>query len=121
MFLNFSIKPLRLSAYLGLFTSCLSVLALICILIDKIWIEPGWPAGIPTLLASIVLFAGLELMILGLIGEYLGRLYLDQTGTPQYVVRYTIQVGSEGERSHRRPPDDKDRAERNVVPIQVAT
>jgi len=60
-------------------------------------------------------------MILGLIGEYLGRLYLDQTGTPQYVVRYTIQVGSEGERSHRRPPDDKDRAERNVVPIQVAT
>jgi glycosyltransferase involved in cell wall biosynthesis len=121
MFLNFSIKPLRLSAYIGLFTSCLSVLALICIFIDKIWIEPGWPVGIPTVLASIVFFAGVELMILGLIGEYLGRLYLDHTGTPQYVVRYIIQAGSEGERSLGRPPDEKDRAERSMVPIQVAT
>jgi glycosyltransferase involved in cell wall biosynthesis len=121
MFLNFSIKPLRLSAYIGLFTSCLSVLGLICIFIDKVWIEPGWPVGIPTVLASIVFFAGVELMILGVIGEYLGRLYLDQTGTPQYVVRYTIQAGSEGERSLGRPPDDKDRAKRNMVPIQVGT
>jgi hypothetical protein len=72
-------------------------------------------------LASIVFFAGVELMILGVIGEYLGRLYLDQTGTPQYVVRYTIQAGSEGERSLGRPPDDKDRAKRNMVPIQVGT
>jgi glycosyltransferase involved in cell wall biosynthesis len=64
MFLNFSIKPLRLSAYIGLFTSCLSVLGLICIFIDKIWIEPGWPVGIPTVLASIVFF-GLLVSILG--------------------------------------------------------
>jgi len=33
-------------------------------------------------------------MILGLVGEYLGRLYLDQTGTPQYVVRYSMREGS---------------------------
>jgi glycosyltransferase involved in cell wall biosynthesis len=99
MFLNFSIKPLRLSAYLGLFTSCLSVLALICIFIDKLWIEPGWPAGIPTVLASIVFFAGVELMILGLFGEYLGRLYLDHTGTPQYVVRYTMCAASKADSS----------------------
>ena len=32
--------------------------------------------------------------ILGLVGEYLGRLYLDQTGTPQFVVRYTMQGGA---------------------------
>src|SRR5947207_13132480 len=37
MFLNFSIKPLRLSVYVGLCTSCLSILALFLILIDKIW------------------------------------------------------------------------------------
>jgi undecaprenyl-phosphate 4-deoxy-4-formamido-L-arabinose transferase len=121
MFLNFSIKPLRLSAYAGLFTSCLSVLALICIFIDKVWIEPGWPAGIPTLLASIVLFAGLELMILGLIGEYLGRLYLDHTGTPQYVVRYTIQSGAKGEAAAGVGEDGKGCAERNeMVALQVA-
>jgi glycosyltransferase involved in cell wall biosynthesis len=89
MFLNFSVAPLRLSVYVGLLTSCLSLLALVFILIDKVWITPNLPLGIPTVLGSIVLFSGIQLMILGLVGEYLGRLYLDQTGTPQYVVRYT--------------------------------
>src|SRR6478672_6851456 len=41
MFLNFSIKPLRLSIYVGLLTSCLSVIALILILIDRLWITPN--------------------------------------------------------------------------------
>lgn len=88
MFLNFSIKPLRLSIYVGLLTSCLSLVALILIFIDRLWITPNVTHGIPTVLGTIVLLAGIQLMILGLVGEYLGRLYLDQTGTPQYVVRY---------------------------------
>jgi glycosyltransferase involved in cell wall biosynthesis len=89
MFLNFSIAPLRLSVYVGLLTSCLSMVALVFILIDKIWITPGVTIGIPTVLGGIVFFAGIQLMMLGLVGEYLGRLYLDHTGTPQYIVRYT--------------------------------
>jgi len=93
MFLNFSIKPLRLSIYVGLLTSCLSVLALVAILIDRLWITPNVTLGIPTVLGTIVLLAGIQLMILGLVGEYLGRLYLDQTGTPQYVVRYATRAG----------------------------
>ena len=88
MFLNFSIKPLRLSIYVGLITSCLSLFALVAILVDRLWITPNVTLGIPTVLGTIVLLAGIQLMILGLVGEYLGRLYLDQTGTPQYVVRY---------------------------------
>ena len=88
MFLNFSIKPLRLSIYVGLLTSFLSLVSLIAIFIDRIWITPNVTLGIPTVLGTIVLLAGIQLMILGLVGEYLGRLYLDQTGTPQYVVRY---------------------------------
>ena len=94
MFLNFSIAPLRLSVYVGLFTSCLSVLALVLILVDKIWLSPNVTMGIPTVLGSIVFLSGIQLMILGLVGEYLGRLYLDQTGTPQYVVRYVQRAKS---------------------------
>src|SRR5437764_14574793 len=93
MFLNFSIKPLRVSVYVGLLASCLSVVALIAILIDRLWITPDLTVGIPTVLGSVVFFSGVQLMILGLVGEYLGRLYLDQTGTPQYIVRYSIQAG----------------------------
>src|SRR2546423_15597011 len=94
MFLNFSIKPLRISVYVGLLASIFSLLSLIAILIDKLWITKNVTLGIPTVLGSVVFFAGTQLMILGLVGEYLGRLYLDQTGTPQYVVRYTMQGGS---------------------------
>ncbi len=93
MFLNFSIKPLRISVYVGLFASCLSIVALVAILIDKLWITPNLTVGIPTILGSVVFFSGIQLMILGLVGEYLGRLYLDQTGTPQFVVRYTTRKG----------------------------
>ena len=94
MFLNFSIKPLRISVYVGLFASCLSIVALIAIVIDKLWITPNLTVGIPTVLGSVVFFSGIQLMILGLVGEYLGRLYLDQTGTPQYVVRYVQRANS---------------------------
>jgi len=97
MFLNFSIKPLRLSVYVGLCTSCLSILALFLILIDKIWITPNLTVGIPTVLGSIVFLAGVQLMILGLVGEYLGRLYMDHTGTPQYIVRYVTRIDSQAE------------------------
>jgi len=99
MFLNFSIKPLRVSVYVGLFASCLSIVALIAILIDKLWITPNLTVGIPTVLGSVVFFSGIQLMILGLVGEYLGRLYLDQTGTPQYVVRYAMREGSKDQSS----------------------
>ena len=116
MFLNFSIKPLRLSVYIGLFTSCLSVLALVYIFVDKMWIEPGWPVGIPTVLASVVFFAGVQLMILGLVGEYLGRLYLDHTGTPQYVVRYTVQAGLKNE-SSAVAINGEDRSQRNAAAL----
>jgi len=107
MFLNFSIKPLRLSIYVGLLTSCLSVVALIAIVIDRIWITPNVTLGIPTVLGTIVLLAGIQLMILGLVGEYLGRLYLDQTGTPQYVIRYAIRDGAKAEGSRTGWPDEQ--------------
>src|SRR5437867_10970099 len=92
MFLNFSIKPLRISVYVGLLASCLSIVALVAILIDKLWITKNVTVGIPTVLGSVVFFAGIQLMILGLVGEYLGRLYLDQTGTPQYVDRKSTRL-----------------------------
>jgi undecaprenyl-phosphate 4-deoxy-4-formamido-L-arabinose transferase len=105
MFLNFSVVPLRLAVYAGLLTSCLSVLALVLIWVDKIWFTRDLTLGISTVLGSIVFFSGIQLMILGLVGEYLGRLYLDQTGTPQYIVRYTMGANSKTEASFASPTD----------------
>jgi undecaprenyl-phosphate 4-deoxy-4-formamido-L-arabinose transferase len=94
MFLNFSIAPLRLSALLGVVMSGFSLLLLVGIIIDKLYINPELTHGLPTVLALIVFFAGLQLVLLGAIGEYLGRLFLDQSKKPQCVVRYV----------HRRTP-----------------
>src|SRR5438128_8819262 len=88
MFLNFSIKPLRLSVYVGLLASCLSIVARVAILIDRLWITKDVTVGIPTVLGSVVFFSGIQLMILGLVVEYIGRLYLYHVGTVEYVVRY---------------------------------
>jgi len=88
MFLGFSLAPLRLAIVLGLVTSFFSVLMLAFIVVDKVWLNPGVPVGIPTVLTSIALFAGVQLMVLGMVGEYIGRIFLEQNGMPQFVVRY---------------------------------
>lgn len=88
MFLNFSIAPLRLSALIGVAMSGVSLLLLVGIVIDKLYLNPELTHGLPTVLALIVFFAGLQLVILGTIGEYLGRLFLDHSKMPQCVVRY---------------------------------
>ena len=88
MFLSYSIIPLRISAILGIVTSMLSVVLIVAIVVEKLWVNPDLPLGIPSIRIGIGVCAGIQLIILGTIGEYLGRLFLDHSGTPQYVVRY---------------------------------
>lgn len=88
MFLNFSMIPLRVAALLGTCTSVASLFLLMVIVIDKLYINPNVPVGVPTVLATIVFFSGVQLVILGTMGEYLGRLFLDHSKNPQFVVRY---------------------------------
>ena len=88
MFLNFSILPLRLSAAVGALASLSSLFLLAAIVIDKLYVNPEVAVGIPTVLLTVVFFSGVQLFILGAVGEYLGRLFLDHSGTPQFVVRY---------------------------------
>jgi undecaprenyl-phosphate 4-deoxy-4-formamido-L-arabinose transferase len=88
MFLNFSIAPLRLAALLGAATSAVSLLVLLGVVIDKLYVNPDVAIGVPTVLVTVSLFAGVQLVILGAIGEYLGRLFLDHSRSPQFVVRY---------------------------------
>jgi undecaprenyl-phosphate 4-deoxy-4-formamido-L-arabinose transferase len=88
---------LRISALLGMFTSFISLFLLVAIVIDKLYINPDVTRGLPTVLVIVVFFAGVQLVILGTIGEYLGRLFLDHSKTPQFVVRYVKRGESAGE------------------------
>jgi len=88
VFLNFSITPLRISALLGALTSLASLFLMVAVVIDKLYINPDVAVGIPTVLITVLFFAGVQLVILGALGEYLGRIFLDQSKSPQFVVRY---------------------------------
>lgn len=85
MFVNFSVLPLRISVFLGFLFLCIGVVTSIFIIIEKI-MNPDIPMGVTSILVAILVFGGLQLLILGLIGEYLGKLFLANNQTPQYVI-----------------------------------
>jgi hypothetical protein len=87
-FPNFSILPLRFAGVVGLLCSGFSGVVLCLSVVDKLWFNTGITAGVPSIMVTIAFFAGVQLLILGLLGEYLGRLFLNQSGVPQFVIRY---------------------------------
>jgi glycosyltransferase involved in cell wall biosynthesis len=82
---SFSTAPLRLATYLGLLTAAVAFLyALWVVLKAMFWGDPV--AGWPTMMAVILFLGGVQLIALGLIGEYLGRLYDEAKQRPLYLV-----------------------------------
>lgn len=93
--MSFSYKPLKLATLLGGFVSLFSFIALIVMIVLKLCdvgnFVDGW-----TSLAVISLFLnGIVLIILGIIGEYIGRIYDEAKGRPLYVIRDTINLEDE--------------------------
>jgi len=86
MFTNFSILPLRLASCAGLLSSLVGLVLAGYFAVEKI-LHPEVPAGWASMIVSLFIVAGVQLFSLGMIGEYLGRLFLKDNGQPQYVVR----------------------------------
>ncbi|MDE1903508.1 MAG: glycosyltransferase family 2 protein [Alphaproteobacteria bacterium] len=86
MFVNFSVMPLRLSTVTGIGLSILGMVGAAWAAVSALFLEktpPGWAS----LTVAVMLLSGVQLLILGLVGEYLGRLYLTVNRRPQTVVR----------------------------------
>ncbi len=88
-FVNFSIAPLRFASILGMISACIGFVIGIIMIILKV-INPSTVAGYTSLISVIFFIGGIIMMILGLIGEYIGRIYLVLSNQPQYIVRETI-------------------------------
>ena len=86
MFVNFSVMPLRASTVLGGLLVVVAVVLSLVVLFETISGRP-LPSGWPFLTIVVIFFSGGQLLILGIIGEYLGRLFLTANRTPQFVVR----------------------------------
>ena len=95
MFLNFSVMPLRLATLFGMGFGVLGALAAVIVVAEAIS-ENRPPQGWASLMVAVLVLAGVQLVLVGLIGEYLGRMFLAVNRKPQYLVREVFRRGPEG-------------------------
>ncbi len=88
MFLNFSVFPLRFSSMLGFSLSFLGLIMTGVAVYDRLYSDV--PSGWASIMAGLMIFSGAQLIMLGIIGEYLGRLYLTNAGKPQHSIRDVV-------------------------------
>jgi dolichol-phosphate mannosyltransferase len=90
---SFSIVPLRLATYFGLSVSMLAFFGAIVTFIQKVFAERlakiglAPSAGFPTIVISILFLGGVQLICLGILGEYIGRIYEEVKGRPLWIMR----------------------------------
>ena len=97
---SFSAAPLRFATYLGLWVSCFAFLGVVFTLAQKIFaaqfakigLAPG--PGFPTVVISILFLGGVQLICLGILGEYIGRIYDEVKGRPLWIIRDSAGIVS---------------------------
>jgi glycosyltransferase involved in cell wall biosynthesis len=92
MLVNVSVLPLRLMTLAGMITSVLGFLAVIEVLLEHLFHKT--PTGWSSLMAAILVLSGAQLLLLGILGEYVGRIYLGISEKPQSVVREEVRSDS---------------------------
>ena len=87
MFTGFSIVPLRFASVIGFVLFILSLLMTVFFVAERLFWGMNLPPGWASLIVISTFFAGVQLCLLGLIGEYIGRILLTQGNTPQFLIR----------------------------------
>ena len=99
-FLNFSVQPLRMAIHFGLLITGVSFLVIIALIIQRIFFgtqSMGWTS----LMIAIMFFSGIQLIGIGILGEYIGRLYISNSGLPRSTVRETINCVEEQKKEEK--------------------
>lgn len=96
-FTAFSVKPLRIATVTGAGCAFVGFAYGIYTIIKKIFINPpGLVTGFSALMSVLVFMGGMLMLMMGLVGEYMGRMYISMNRSPQYVIREV--VGQEAEK-----------------------
>lgn len=91
-FTAFSIKPLRVSIILGMIVACMGFMIGVYTVIHKL-VNPNIVIGYSSLMAAMLFLGGMIMLLLGMIGEYIGRIYISINESPQYVIKEIIKDG----------------------------
>ncbi len=90
-FTAFSVKPLRLASLVGCVFSLIGFVYGVVIVFKKI-LTPDIPVGYSSLMVVLLITSGLIMLMLGVMGEYIGRIYICINTPPQYVIKETINI-----------------------------
>ncbi|MGN0431367.1 MAG: glycosyltransferase family 2 protein [Lachnospiraceae bacterium] len=90
-FTSFSVKPLRMATVMGALCAGGGFVYAIYTIIKK-FVNPAVPAGFSSLMSAILFIGGMLMLMLGLIGEYIGRIYVCMNHSPQYVIKEVIET-----------------------------
>ena len=93
-FTAFSVKPLRVATGCGAVFAFLGFAYGIYTIIKK-FVVPDIPMGYSALMSAVVFIGGMRMLMLGLVGEYIGRIYVSLNNSPQYVIKDRIKSGKE--------------------------
>lgn len=88
-FTAFSVEPLRLATWGGFVCSGIGFLAMLFVIVRKL-LNPHVALGYSSLMAVILFVGGVQMMMTGMLGEYIGRIYICQNKAPQFVIRKRI-------------------------------
>ena len=97
-FTAFSIKPLRISTVAGIIIAALGFIYGIYIIIHKLIVHTTVLQGYSSLMAVMLFIGGIIMMMLGMIGEYIGRIYISINNSPQYVIKEKVNIKDKGEK-----------------------
>ena len=90
--ISFSVKPLKLAMMTGIFSAALACAGIFWVLAARLmtssWVVPGWTATI----LAILFLGGMQLLCTGILGEYIGRIYMQSKGRPLYIVGEIIEA-----------------------------
>lgn len=84
---SFSVKPLRIATFSGFCISLFGLVLAIIIIIQKFILKDAVSAGWPSLMTVVLILDGAIMIMLGLVGEYVGRIYVTMNKSPQYVIK----------------------------------
>lgn len=90
-FTAFSELPLRVATYTGMIFSIVGFISALVIIIRKLF-NPEMAAGYASIMAVLLFMGGILMIFMGLLGEYISRIYISLNRAPQYVVRETVNV-----------------------------
>lgn len=110
IFTSFSLMPLRLATLLGIALALLGLGILGWVLLEFLLhgtVVPGWLS----IISAITLFGGLQSLLIGVLGEYLGRIFLTVSGKPQSCVRTVDRLGPGPERGAKIPAGERSHGE----------